>query len=478
MHLSQQLVLSQRQSQQLILTPKMQQAIEMLQLTTMELEQYLEEQLESNPVLEEEQSTPESEDPTPDSEAESNGESDDDVNLDEFAHVLSDDFYGSTYERGSIPAPTRDDPKRSFIENSITAGLSLQENLGRQLDLCTDDVLLRALGIWIIGEIDERGYFTGTLVDGAERFSVPLHTVEEALQLVQTLSPPGIGARDAQECIVIQIQLRDPDNERLISLVRDHFTALAKKQYAQIASALHCQVADVQHMADDLKANYEPFPGRELTEETVHYVTPDARITKEDGDYVVSVNDNGMPRLRISPYYRKLLKQKNNSKETKEYIRDKLRAAQWLVKNIQQRQDTIRKVTMEIVDVQREYFDRGVQFLKPLTLREIAERIGMHESTVSRVTSNKYVETPRGVLPYRYFFSSGIENKDGDAIASRSVKQTIQELIDAEDKRKPLSDQKLTNTLNERGINIARRTTAKYREELGILPSKYRREYH
>lgn len=474
MDLSFQLQMGQRQQQQLILTPKMQQAIEMLQLNSLELEQYLEEQLVTNPVLEEEQTTPEQEVPTPDSEREpENGEDP----LAEFAHVLNDDFYGSSFERGNTPPPSREDPKRSFIENSITTSESLQDNLEQQLALVTDDTIIRALAKWIISEIDERGYFTGTLEDGADRFDVPVELAEEALRVVQSLSPPGIGARNPQECILLQIEQQDPTNELLKTVVRDHFDALAKKQYSQIASALKITVEEVQELADELRLAYEPFPGRELGHVDVQYVKPDVSVQKVDGEYIVTVDDDGMPRLRISQRYRRLLKEAGSSRETKEYIRDKLRAAQWLVRNIQQRKDTIRKVTQEIVNVQQDFLDRGIQFMKPLTLREIAERIGMHESTVSRVTSNKYVETPRGVFPLKFFFSSGIENAAGDSVASKSVKEMIQQLIDKEEKRKPLSDQKITNILNERGINIARRTTAKYREELGILPSKYRREY-
>jgi RNA polymerase sigma-54 factor len=196
-----------------------------------------------------------------------------------------------------------------------------------------------------------------------------------------------------------------------------------------------------------------------------------------DNEYVVYINDDGLPRLRISPFYRKLLKEHKDNKKTKEYIRDKLRSAQWLVKNIQQRKDTIQKVAQNIVDVQRDFFERGVAYLRPLTLKEIAERIGMHESTVSRVTTNKYMETTRGIFELKYFFSSGISSAYGETTSSTSVKEIIRNLIENEDKRKPLSDQKITEILNRRGLNIARRTAAKYREELGVLSSKYRREY-
>jgi RNA polymerase sigma-54 factor len=204
---------------------------------------------------------------------------------------------------------------------------------------------------------------------------------------------------------------------------------------------------------------------------------PDVIVKKVDNDYVVFINDDGMPKLRISPFYRKLLKGYNDNQQTKEYVRDKLRAAQWLVKNIQQRKETIQKVAENIVHVQKDFFDKGVAHLKPLTLKEIAERIGMHESTVSRVTTNKYMETPRGIFELKYFFSSGIEGSDGESTSSTSVKEMIRLLIENENKRKPLSDQKITELLNRRGLNIARRTAAKYREELGILSSKYRREY-
>jgi RNA polymerase sigma-54 factor len=285
-----------------------------------------------------------------------------------------------------------------------------------------------------------------------------------------------MGARDLRDCLLIQIEASHNDRPLLKKIVRDHLEMLAKKQYPAIARALKISVEQVQELGA-LIASLEPMPGRHFGSREAIHITPDVIVKKVDGEYVVYVNDNGLPRLRISSLYRKLLKNRNGDPKTKEYIRDKLRSAQWLVKNIQQRKDTIQKVARNIVDVQKDFLDKGIAHLKPLTLKEIAEQVEMHESTISRVTKNKYIETPRGIFELKYFFSSGIAGSYGETTSSKSVKDMIRKLIENEDKHKPLSDQRSTELLSRRGLNIARRTVAKYREELGILSSKYRREY-
>ncbi len=470
--------------QQMILTPKMQQAIEILQLSTLELEKYIQQQLTENFLLEEEPSqTQEMEVPSAgDQTAEPESSDGETRELDDKQRDIDKELenlmasYNDYYYEGRDFSVGDEDGKRGFIENTAAEPESMNKNLLSQLSLSTDSEKDYKIGEWIISEIDERGYFSSSIEAGAEKLGVPPEEIERVLKIVHTFTPTGIGARDLRECLLIQIEASHPDKPLLRKIVEDHLEQLAKKQYPKIAQALKSTVQEVQDLAAII-ASLEPMPGRYFGNREVIYVVPDVIVKKVDNDYVVYINDDGLPKLRISSFYRKLLKGYNDNPQTKEYVRDKLRAAQWLVKNIEQRKETIQKVAENIVDVQREFFDRGVAYLKPLTLKEIAERIGMHESTVSRVTTNKYMESPRGIFELKYFFSSGIESSDGEATSSTSVKELIRTLIENENKHKPLSDQKITEVLNKRGLNIARRTAAKYREELGILSSKYRREY-
>jgi len=470
--------------QQMIMTPKMQQAIEMLQLNTIELEKYLEQQLAENPLLEEEPAQNQETDGAssaeqttttemPGAEEPKGDESERDI--DKEIESLMASYSDYSYE-GRDFSVSGEDGKRGFIENTAAEPESMSKDLMRQLSLSTESATDYKIGEWIISEIDERGYFSSSIEAGSQKLGVAPEEVERVLKIVQTFTPTGMGARDLRDCLLIQIEASHNDKPLLKKIVRDHLEPLAKKQYPAIARALKISVEQVQELGA-LIASLEPMPGRYFGSREAIYITPDVIVKKVDGEYVVYVNDDGLPRLRISSLYRKLLKNRNGDPKTKEYIRDKLRSAQWLVKNIQQRKDTIQRVAQSIVDVQRDFLDRGIAYLKPLTLKEIAEQVEMHESTISRVTASKYMETPRGIFLLKYFFSSGIENSYGEATSSKSVKEMIRTLIDNEDKHKPLSDQKTTELLSRRGINIARRTVAKYREEIGILSSKYRREY-
>jgi RNA polymerase sigma-54 factor len=477
-------VLVQGTVQQMILTPKMQQAIEILQLSSLELEHYIEQQLMENVMLEEEPSQNQETEELSPSEQDVDGEvpSESDSDETESERSIEDELenllasQSDYYYEGRDLSVRDEDGKRGFIENTPAEAESMTKNLLTQLSLSVDDPTDHKIGEWIISEIDERGYFSSTAEEGAEKLGVPPGEIERVLKTVQTFTPVGIAARDLRECLLIQIDASHNGNVLLRTIVEEHLEQLAKKQYPRIAQALKVSVQEVQELGAMI-ASLEPIPGRVFGNMEAIYITPDVVVKKVDDEYVVYINDDGLPRLRISPFYRKLLKEHKDNPKTKEYIRDKLRAAQWLVKNIQQRKETIQKVAQNIVDVQKEFFERGVAHLKPLTLKEIAERIGMHESTVSRVTTNKYMETPRGIFELKYFFSSGIASSDGETTSSTSVKEIIRTLIENEDRRKPLSDQKITEILNQRGLNIARRTAAKYREELGVLSSKYRREY-
>jgi RNA polymerase sigma-54 factor len=471
-------------AQQMIMTPKMQQAIEMLQLCTIELEHYLEQQLTENPLLEEvlsqdqETDAPTSADYAPTTEMPGDEElkgDESERDIDKEIESLMASYSDYSYEGRDFSVSGKDG-KRGFIENTAAEPESMSKNLMRQLSLSTENATDYRIGEWMIGEIDERGYFSSSIEAGSQKLGIEPEEIERVLKLIQTFTPIGIGARDLRDCLLIQIEASHSGKPLLKKVVQDHLELLAKKQYPKIARVLKISVEQVQELGT-LIASLEPMPGRYFGSREAIYITPDVIVKKVDGEYVVYVNDDGLPRLRISSLYRKLLKNRNGDPKTKEYIRDKLRSAQWLVKNIQQRKDTIQNVAQNIVDVQKDFLDKGTAHLKPLTLKEIADRIGMHESTVSRVTTNKYMETPRGIFELKYFFSSGIASSYGEAASSKSVKELIRTLIENEDKRKPLSDQETAALLSSRGFRIARRTAAKYREELGILSSKYRREY-
>lgn len=466
-------VLIQGTVQQMILTPKMQQAIEMLQLCTIELEHYIEQQLTDNPLLEEAPSQDEESDEVSDDKELKGDENERDIDKEiESLMASSDDYF---YE-GRDFSVSGEDGKRGFIENTAAEPESMSKNLMSQLSLSTENATDYKIGEWIISEIDERGYFSSSIEAGTLELGVAPEEVEKVLKIIHTFIPIGIGARDLCDCLLIQIEASHNDNPLLKEIVRDHLEPLAKKQYPAIAQALKISVEDVQALGV-LIASLEPMPGRCFGSRETLYITPDVIVKKVNGEYVAYVNDDGLPRLRISSLYRKLLKNRNGDPKTKEYIRDKLRSAQWLVSNIQQRKDTIQKVAQSIVDVQKDFLDRGIAYMKPLVLKEIAEQVEMHESTISRVTASKYMETPRGIFLLRYFFSSGIENSYGEATSSKSVKEMIRTRVESEDRSKPLSDRRITELLSKTGIKIARRTVAKYREELGILSSKYRREY-
>jgi RNA polymerase sigma-54 factor len=451
----------------------MQQAMYMLQLPLLELEMYLRQELVENPVLEEETAPPEDQESAGTEEASSPDESEEDRILEKF-----EDAWNEYYFEGSDFTGRREDDeaKRAYVESSITKMESLTSHLLSQLRLATDDNEERRIGEWIIGEIDDRGYFTSSVEECAAALGVSHDAVEVVLSKIHAFEPTGIGARDLRECLLLQIEGTYPDNHLLKELVANHLDAAQKRQLPQIADRMNVGIDEVDALVK-LVATLEPRPARAYTGEDVQYVVPDALVTKVDGEYVVTVTDDSVPRIRINAYYRRLLADNGTSKEVAEYIKGKYRAAQWLLKNIEQRKSTIYRVTSCIVELQKEFLDKGEAFLKPLTLQQVAERVGLHESTISRVTSKKYVDSPQGIFELKHFFSSSIENLHGDAKSSRSVRSLVSQLIDEEDKKRPLSDQQIANSLRQRGLNIARRTVTKYRESLGILASKLRKEY-
>jgi RNA polymerase sigma-54 factor len=331
---------------------------------------------------------------------------------------------------------------------------------------------MRRLGSLIIGNLDEDGYLRAELAEIAQRGQVPVEEVERALALVQGFDPPGVAARSVQECLLIQLKA-DPNPDPVsVEIVEQHFEDLSRRRYPDIARALKLPLDRVMESVEEIMG-LEPKPGRRFGGTDTRYIVPDVVVQKMSGEYVVLLNEDGIPRLRVNSLYRSLLR--NSGDEAKQYVEQKLRSAVWLIKSVDQRQRTLRKVTQSIVKFQREFLDKGLPYLRPLSLRDVGEDIGMHESTISRVTTNKYVETPQGLFELKFFFHSGIASGDGEMVSSISVKKMIQDLLANEDPSKPLSDQEVAQILKGRGLVIARRTVAKYREELGILPSHQRR---
>jgi RNA polymerase sigma-54 factor len=372
-------------------------------------------------------------------------------------------------ERSLVAQEDRDELP---FENMVRSQSSLADHLEEQLRFGTEDEAMRRIGSLIIGNLDEDGYLRAELAEIAQRGQVAVEEVERALALVQGFDPPGVAARSVQECLLIQLKA-DPNPDPVsVEIVEQHFEDLSRRRYPDIARALKLPLDRVMESVEEIMG-LEPKPGRRFGGTDTRYIVPDVVVQKMSGEYVVLLNEDGIPRLRVNSLYRSLLR--NSGDEAKQYVEQKLRSAVWLIKSVDQRQRTLRKVTQSIVKFQREFLDKGLPYLRPLSLRDVGEDIGMHESTISRVTTNKYVETPQGLFELKFFFHSGIASGDGEMVSSISVKKMIQDLLANEDPSKPLSDQEVAQILKGRGLVIARRTVAKYREELGILPSHQRR---
>ncbi|HJT24525.1 MAG TPA: RNA polymerase factor sigma-54, partial [bacterium] len=379
---------------------------------------------------------------------------------------------------GGRESTDADQEKRDFMEASITRAQTLAESLEWQLLLVAKDEREKSLGKVLIGNLDENGYLIDPLEEMAASQNVPPQEMERILHLIQTFEPVGVGARNLRECLLLQLENKTGEAARkAYQLVHDYFEDMEKRRYPVITKALECSDEQLREVLAFI-ATLEPKPGRSFQEGDTKYITPDVYVRKIEGEYVVVLNDEPVPKLRISSYYRRLLKDPKalDGKETKKFLENKIQSALWLIKNIEQRRKTIYRVTEAIFRIQRDFLEVGISALKPLTLKQVADMIGMHESTVSRVTTHKYVQTPRGLFELKFFFTSGLESVDGMDVSSLSVKEKIKELVSQEPPQKPYSDQKIMQMLNGQGLNIARRTIAKYREELKIPSASQRRK--
>ena len=475
MEMKHSLHLTQRQS--LIMTPRLQQALKLLQVPTLELQQILKQEVLQNPLLEEVDEVTDQEDldreDSPEEQANKEAEDPADEDPIDWSEYMQD----GTLDRTFVP---QSETSMEFLEKVPVTRTTLAESLIEQLHFLNlpDDVM--RIAEFLVCSLDDRGWVVTPMDEIVDSLQVPQEEVEKVLLVVQALEPAGVGARDLRECLLIQLDARGDRDTMPWQLIHDHFDHLVNRRFPEIARILKVTGEDVQAAADEI-ATLNPRPGTSVSADDPKYVTPDLLVERVDEEYVVMLNDRNVPRLRISSAYESVIKEKKKAdatteqKQTREFIQGKLNAAKWLISTIEQRRRTMIKVMNCIVREQREFFDKGIAFLRPLTLAAVARQIDMHESTVSRVCSGKYVQTPRGVFELKFFFSSGLETDDGEDVSARTAKNIIKTLIDEEDKKEPLSDQRIAELLHEKGLHIARRTVAKYREQLNILPARFRR---
>jgi len=475
-------------SQQLVMTPQLQQAIKLLQLSRLEMMDAINQEMEENPLLEEV-----SPDESPETERELDSEEDvlldreDTKQVDRTEELTGEgdgkeDFDWNNYledYRPASPIYDRREGDSPSWDNVIAAKPSLMDHLMWQLRLSRLTEQEMRVGEQIIGNVDQDGYLRVALEELAVQEKMDVSLVEDVLSKVQEFDPPGIAARDLKECLLIQAKMLGLSGSLVLTIIQEHLPALEKKDYNRIARKLKVPLPEVVQ-AVVLITRMDPKPGSVYADERAQSIIPDVYIFKVGDEYKIILNDDGLPQLRISNYYRDIIAgmdDKIASQNGKRYIREKVQSASWLIKSILQRQKTIYRVTESIVRFQKDFFDEGINHLKPLVLRDIADDVEMHESTISRVVTNKYMHSPRGVFELKYFFGSSINTNDGNTIASKSVKEEIRKIIAGENHRSPYSDQEIVETLAVSGVNIARRTIAKYREMMRILPSSRRKKY-
>jgi len=472
-------------SQKLIMTPSLQQAIKLLQLSKLELQEVLNQELLENPLLEE--SAEESKQEEAESEAQETktqteeeakaAEPPPEKEKDSFEEIDYDAYFQDYIEYGYNPRGMGEEHEEFPIENTLTRPPNLTDHLTWQLNMSDASPRVKEIGQFIIGNIDEDGYLRASAEEIMAAGPYEQHEVDEAIGVIQSHDPIGVGARDLRECLLLQLQFLEIDNPLVEEIVRDHWEEFMQRRFVQLSKTLSIDMKSLESIVDVIK-HLDPKPGRKYSNERAIYVEPDVYVQKVGDEYIIVLNEDGMPKLRINASYRGMLNSMDSKSdgETVNYIKDKIRSAVWLIKSLDQRQRTIYKVAESIVKHQREFLEKGIDYLRPLVLRDVADDIQMHESTVSRVVSNKYMHTPRGLFLMKYFFHSGIDSDTGEDISSLTVKKKIQSYIDAEDPRKPLSDSKIMKILNDEGINIARRTVAKYRDELNIPSSTDRKQ--
>jgi RNA polymerase sigma-54 factor len=464
-------------SQQLIMTPQLQMAIKLLQLSRLELMETIRQELEENPALEEIQESA--------GDASEPGEEPPKTETPMIEPVtikerLSDDIDWTNYiDEYNAPGRTNfesESHETPGFEPFLSRPTSLQDHLLWQLLMTAPTPETERIGCLIAGNLNPDGYLEVSTAELAETAGVDENRVEEVLALMQTFDPVGVCARNLTECLLIQLRHFNLGDTLVTDILQHHLNHLENKNYKAICKALRVSMEDVAKAVNVIRG-LEPRPGRQFNEEAPQYITPDIYVYKHGDEYVIMLNDDGLPKLRVNSFYRNAIRRGDEiPASAKDYVQDKMRSAAWLIRSIHQRQKTIYRVMESILRFQRDFFDRGIAYLRPMVLRDVAEDIGMHESTISRVTTNKYAHTPQGIFELKYFFNSSIRRVHGEAIASASVQDKIRQIIESEDPRHPYSDDKIAQLLKAQNIDIARRTVAKYRDILKVLPSNKRKQ--
>lgn len=472
--------------QELKINPRLYQAMDLLYMPLLDLQQHLKQELLNNPFLDLVEEDEEEEDEVEAAAAEAEAETKEEKDEIDWEEILLDGF--------DTGAPREEREEREHYEPVTVDTRDLSDHLRDQVALLDLNPRQRVLADELIGNINDDGYLAASMPEILEALNdiiaktaeemdrdsdeLPLYTeaeAEEMLATIQTLDPPGVAARDLKECLLLQLREAGLQQSVPYRLVRDCFDELINHRWSEISKKFGISATDVQSAADEI-AKLDPKPGLRFSAGGDNYIIPDLIVEKIDGRYHVFLNDANLPRLKLSRAYQEIARDKRKfDGENKEFIASKLNSANWMIQAIEQRRQTMLKVMNYIVERQKDFFEKGVQYLKPLTLREVAEVINMHESTVSRVTNEKFVQTPRGVLPLKFFFSSGLATADGEDVSARGIKAQLQKLVSDEDPRHPLTDQAIVNILRESGVQIARRTVAKYRDQLGVLPARMRK---
>jgi len=504
----------QKQTQNLVLAPQLRQSLKILQVPALELRSAILEELQTNPLLEELGNNDESLDasevePSPDelevekvdefpeepgselegkdSDKEQDIESENQEELqdldfsDEFAILkeMEEDLrehFESEFEGEAKLGNTDAQDKRKFFFDSLTSEVSLQEHLLDQLKLTEISQGVRDAAEYLIGSLDENGFLNSNLSDIALLSSMPLADLQEAMRTLQTFEPIGIASIDLQDCLIKQMDARDWEDTDQYRIVKDHFPLLVRRRVPELSRKLS-QSTQVIHEAIEKISELDPAPGKRFSEDNNQSISADATVEKVGDEWVISLNSDFIPRLKINRTYKELIAKGVLSSKEKEYVRNQMRAGKFLISSIDQRQNTIERITRKIIERQTGFFEEGSSKLRPMTMSEVADSIEVHETTVSRAIANKFVRTPHGTFPLKYFFTPGYSGKDGDSVSNTSVKEIIGSIIEQEDPSKPLSDRKIVDLLAEKEIKLARRTVAKYREELGISPTNLRRRY-
>ncbi len=466
-------------TQQLVMTPQLQQAIKLLQMSRLELVETINEEMETNPALEESVE----QEPSVDHEEASVKEkelimdnitedvssinaSENEINWEQYIESYSaTDYQSRKFEHEEVPQ----------YENIVRSQDSLPDHLRWQIQMSSFDERQRNIANFIAGNIDDDGYLKASLEEVAEALDCEVEDAEEVLKVIHAFDPLGIAARDLRECLLIQASFLNLDNTLVGEIIKNYLHDIEGRRLSKIAKETGSPLEEVV-AAVKVISEFEPRPGRPFAEDNAQYITPDLYVYKVDDEYVIVQNEDGVPRLRISNYYKEAMQKDNDDDGAREYIQGKVRSAVWLIKSIQQRQRTIYKVMESILKFQRDFFDSGMECLKPLVLKDVADDIGMHESTISRVTNNKYVQTPHGIFELKFFFNSAISCYGAEDIASESVKEKIRQLLATENVKKPFSDQAIVELLKNSNINIARRTVTKYREMMGLASSSKRKK--